>query len=196
MKKLFHKSYQNNQSKLNSLYPVSHHFIYHMRSYNSSVFKQFWSMFLFALSQIERQHLVFEKNTLKTKNANFSNKLNQTWDFKSTNKFYKHFTAFLRLKSRDIFGSRLSLVKYRTLSIPIKIRRFTLLKSAHVHKSSRDQFEIRTHSNAYHLYVQNTSVSRFISLFNRYFLGENLPINIQLAIKEMQLHKVGLSVRS
>ena len=36
-------------------------------------------------------------------------------------------------------------IKYNTFNLPSKRKRITLLKSPHVNKKARDQFEIRTH---------------------------------------------------
>jgi hypothetical protein len=136
---------------------------------------------------------VLKKNLLKTKNEKFFEKINHSLDFKAANKFYKNFSHVLQVKSYNNFGARLPLLQYRVQTVPTKIRRFTVLKSAHVHKSSRDQFEIRTYSRSYHVYVQNPSVYRFISMLNQYFLGENSPINLELVVKEVQSRKVYLS---
>ena len=36
-------------------------------------------------------------------------------------------------------------IKFKVLSLPIKIRRITLNKSPHVNKTAREQFEIKTY---------------------------------------------------
>jgi hypothetical protein len=67
-------------------------------------------------------------------------------------------------------------LKYSFLHLPIKTTRITLIKSPHVNKKSREQFEIKSHAlNVKLICNLDISIIRFILL--------NKPSTIQIKIK-------------
>lgn len=67
-------------------------------------------------------------------------------------------------------------INYKLISLPKKIKRITLLKSPHVNKSAREQFEIKTYKIA--LYIENLNIETIR------FLCINKPKLISLIIKK------------
>jgi small subunit ribosomal protein S10 len=60
---------------------------------------------------------------------------------KSFHPYYINQFIFLTKTELDRFG----LVKEKQIFLPQKIERYTVLRSPHVHKKARDQFERRIH---------------------------------------------------
>jgi len=52
--------------------------------------------------------------------------------------------AFLKIKEEDLISVSIT-------RLPTRIKKITLIKSPHVHKKSREQFEIRKHSRLFFL---------------------------------------------
>lgn len=63
---------------------------------------------------------------------------------------------------------------FSSIKLPKKINRFTILKSPHVHKKSRDQFELVTHKATFTIKPLNKQLNAPSSIF--LFL-ENLILN-------------------
>ena len=73
--------------------------------------------------------------------------------------------------------------KLAKVSLPTKIKKYTVLKSPHVNKKARDQFEIRTYKSYFKLLKYNTKEIIFIKnifkLFNNnYYYKTRLLKNI------------------
>ena len=66
------------------------------------------------------------------------------------------------------------------IPLPTKIEKFTVNKSTFVHKTSREQFEIRTHSRLIDL--TETSAKTIESLSNL-----SLPAGVEIEIKMLQV---------
>jgi len=69
-------------------------------------------------------------------------------------------------------------VQYALTSLPTKKKRITVLKSPHVHKSSREQFEIKTYKLVF------TIFSNFSESFLN-FLILNKPKSLKVKIKAL-----------
>ena len=67
-------------------------------------------------------------------------------------------------------------INYKLVSLPKKIKRITLLKSPHVNKAAREQFEIKTYKVV--LYIENLNMETIK------FLCINKPKIISLTIKK------------
>jgi small subunit ribosomal protein S10 len=57
--------------------------------------------------------------------------------------------------------------KYNKVNMPIKIKKFTVLKSAHVHKKAREQFELKIYTKIIFLNILLTDNS-YVYFFNRF----------------------------
>jgi small subunit ribosomal protein S10 len=68
------------------------------------------------------------------------------------------------------------------IPLPTRIEKFTVNKSTFVHKSSRDQFEMRTHSRL--IDITETTPKTIESLSNL-----NLPAGVEIEIKMLQDNK-------
>ncbi len=71
-------------------------------------------------------------------------------------------------------------VDFKLVRLPKKIKRLTLLKSPHVNKKARDQYEIRTYSLTFVITKQFQDISGLLK-----FLLSNKPalINAKLSLK-------------
>ncbi len=68
------------------------------------------------------------------------------------------------------------------IPLPTKIEKFTVNKSTFVHKTSREQFEMRTHSRL--IDIRETTPKTIESLSNL-----SLPAGVQIEIKMLQEEK-------
>lgn len=74
-------------------------------------------------------------------------------------------------------------LKCKTLNMPIKIKRFTVLKSAHVHKKAREQFELRIYTKIIFLNILLINKSYYY-FFNRLvYLCKSASTGIDCQIK-------------
>ena len=69
-------------------------------------------------------------------------------------------------------------VKYSMIGMPTKIKRITLLKSPHVNKSAREQFEMKTYKTAIDIHNIKVSSLKYI-IFNK-------PKAVTVAFKTIQ----------
>ncbi len=71
-------------------------------------------------------------------------------------------------------------VDFKLVRLPKKIKRLTILKSPHVNKKARDQYEIRTYSLTFVITKQFQDISGLLK-----FLLSNKPalINAKLSLK-------------
>ena len=53
-----------------------------------------------------------------------------------------------------------TLLKYSVLNLPKKIKKITLLKSSHIYKKAREQFQVITYSTA--LFLTGNEVTNFV----------------------------------
>ena len=93
----------------------------------------------------------------------------------SYNKFLlnKYITKILtKVKIFDFISSlnELSPLKstVKKVNMPIKIKKFTVLKSAHVHKKAREQFELRIYTKIIFLTIRLSETSSYLYFFNRF----------------------------
>lgn len=79
--------------------------------------------------------------------------------------------------TRDIVetAQRTGAIVVGPIPLPTRIERFTVLRSPHVDKESREQFEMRTHKRL--LEIQNPTASTIDKL-----KGYNLPSGVQVSI--------------
>ncbi len=92
-------------------------------------------------------------------------------NFKKTLELYTFYLE-KNLKSTD--------VDFKLVRLPKKIKRLTILKSPHVNKKARDQYEIRTYSLTFVITKQFQDISGLLK-----FLLSNKPalINAKLSLK-------------
>ena len=62
------------------------------------------------------------------------------------------------------------------IPLPTKIRRFTVLRSPHTHKDSREQFEMRTHKRVIDIVDSNPKTIDAL-------MGMNLPTGVHVEVK-------------
>jgi ribosomal protein S10 len=86
--------------------------------------------------------------------------------------------SILYLKSLENFLKKLNIL-YSIIHLPIKRKRLTLLKSPHVNKSAREQFEIKT----YKTIITFSNFPNSAKLIK--FLTTNKPKIIVLSIKNL-----------
>ena len=67
--------------------------------------------------------------------------------------------------------------------LPVKIKKVTVLKSPHVHKKAREQFEIRTHHRLFT--IKSLHANTILQFLNN--LQNQLPIGIQLKTKKIEI---------
>ena len=84
----------------------------------------------------------------------------------------------LYLKSLEAFLKKLNIF-YSIIHLPIKKKRLTLLKSPHVNKSAREQFEIKTYKTIITL-LNLSSSTKLIKL-----LTINKPKIVVLSVKNL-----------
>ena len=84
----------------------------------------------------------------------------------------------LYLKSLKSFLKKLNIL-YSIIHLPIKRKRLTLLKSPHVNKSAREQFEIKTYKTiiTFSNFPNSTKLIKFLTINN--------PKIIVLSIKNL-----------
>jgi small subunit ribosomal protein S10 len=95
----------------------------------------------------------------------------------------------LKIKSVDERSLKLYLIKlkkilkvvniqYKTFNLPLKRKRITLLKSPHVNKTAREQFEIKTNSVLFQIVEKNKAkMLKILSL--------NKPKTVSISIKSI-----------
>lgn len=69
-------------------------------------------------------------------------------------------------------------IEYSIIQLPIRKKKFTLLKSPHVHKKAREQFEIVFYNTCFNLKQFDISLINLILL--------NKPSTIQIKIKNIK----------
>lgn len=87
------------------------------------------------------------------------------------------FTLVLNTKLKNI-----SNIKCSTVSLPKKIKKITVLKSPHINKTSREQFEIRSYKNLITLNLIDTNISAVNILLIK--LMQNLRPGILVTVKK------------
>jgi small subunit ribosomal protein S10 len=89
---------------------------------------------------------------------------------------YDH--KILDLSAQDIVetAKRTEAVVHGPIPLPTRIERYTVLRSPHIDKKSREQFEIRTHKRVIDI-IQPTS--KTIDALNKL----NLPAGVDIKIK-------------
>nr|SYZ47126.1 a57890f3-5b0e-426b-a673-6e1dfa4f6974-CDS [Plasmodiophora brassicae] len=98
----------------------------------------------------------------------------------------KHFFSLLAflLKKNNILNLQIT-----KTYLPLYIKKFTILKSPHVHKTARTQLEIRTYK--YTLYISNISsynMQKLMQILN--FSSKNLPHSLTIQFKQKILTKI------
>lgn len=77
---------------------------------------------------------------------------------------------------KNIF-KKLNIV-YTSTNLPLKIKKITLLKSPHVHKKAREQFEIKKFKKL--IIIKNLKLSKYLI-----FIFLNKPKFIKIKVKKM-----------
>jgi len=77
---------------------------------------------------------------------------------------------------KNIF-KKLNIV-YTSTNLPLKIKKITLLKSPHVHKKAREQFEIKKFKKLF--IIKNLKLSKYLV-----FIFLNKPKFIKIKVKKM-----------
>ena len=77
---------------------------------------------------------------------------------------------------KNIF-KKLNIV-YTSTNLPLKIKKITLLKSPHVHKKAREQFEIKKFKKLF--IIKNLKLSKYLI-----FVFLNKPKFIKIKVKKM-----------
>ena len=77
---------------------------------------------------------------------------------------------------KNIF-KKLNIV-YTSTNLPLKIKKITLLKSPHVHKKAREQFEIKKFKKLF--IIKNLKLSKYLI-----FIFLNKPKFIKIKVKKM-----------
>jgi len=95
---------------------------------------------------------------------------------------YTILTLFYILKQNKIFSLRIT-----QTNCPLKIKKFTLVKSPHIFKTARTQFELRTLTKS--IFFKNFDDVTKIQIFEKILqnLIKNLPITIKLKLKIFKL---------
>jgi small subunit ribosomal protein S10 len=64
------------------------------------------------------------------------------------------------------------------IRLPTKIKKFTVLRSPHIDKKSREQFEIRTHKRLLNIFnTKENTINTFLK-----YVEDNLPSGVNLKI--------------
>jgi len=77
-------------------------------------------------------------------------------------------------------------ISVNIVSLPLKIKKFTVLKSPHVDKKDRDQFELRTYIKLIHILLDTTIKTRkddLSSLFRMFSYVKSIAIGMEISIK-------------
>ena len=69
-------------------------------------------------------------------------------------------------------------IVYTSTNLPLKIKKITLLKSPHVHKKAREQFEIKKFKNLF--IIKNLKLSKYLI-----FVFLNKPKFIKIKVKKI-----------
>lgn len=114
---------------------------------------------------------------------NFSNKF-QLQINSSNSSTIKNLYLFCiyTLKKNKIFN-----LKINRIQLPLKIKKFTLLKSPHIFKKARTQIEVRMLKNV--ISITNFNTTNNISKLKKIITNiiKNLPITIRLKLKTFKL---------
>lgn len=102
---------------------------------------------------------------------------------KSYDKLYlNQYTVFIKRKQNAIDWNQntLKILSSSIVYLPRKRNLFTVLRSPHVNKTARDQFEIRIYKRLIRFKLQGTknSIKKFLDLFQTNSNGVSLKITI------------------
>lgn len=100
--------------------------------------------------------------------------LNLKSNFKKTLELYTYYLE-KNLKSTNI--------DFKIIRLPKRIKRITILKSPHVNKKARDQYEIRTYSLIIVLSQKNSN-NKFTNLIKLLLNNKPALINAKITIKQ------------
>lgn len=73
-------------------------------------------------------------------------------------------------------------ILYSSISLPLKIKKINLLKSPHVNKKARDEFEVRFYNRLLILYTETYSLDLFLLLKGLY--REDSSVKVSLFLKK------------
>lgn len=96
---------------------------------------------------------------------------------KSFEKYYINITLNEIFKILKFF----SIDKYSIISLPKKIKKFTVIRSPHIDKKSREQYEIRTYKTIIKVRISNNAIALlFLEVLKNFkFIGIQLEITLQ-----------------
>jgi len=93
--------------------------------------------------------------------------IKSTIKFKSFNK-YKLNSIILELKKY----AEIKLLDQKIISLPKKKKKFTILKSPHVHKKARDQFELESFTKILKIEGNTKNIKEFLKILNTEFVND------------------------
>jgi small subunit ribosomal protein S10 len=79
--------------------------------------------------------------------------------------------------------SEFSITHNKHVFLPKKVERFTVLRSPHVDKKARDQFERITHKRLLFLTIPLNNKNSFYSVFRLLRLVSSLAVGVELSVK-------------
>jgi small subunit ribosomal protein S10 len=85
--------------------------------------------------------------------------------------YFKQFKSLLEQHKNDLEISQI-----KEISLPTKNKRFTVLRSPHVNKKSREQFEFVFHNKSYQIQIKNSIIvkRKFYNFIKRNSVGLQL----------------------
>lgn len=93
--------------------------------------------------------------------------IKSTIKFKSFNK-YKLNNIILELKKY----AKIKLLDQKIISLPNKKKKFTILKSPHVHKKARDQFELENFTKILKIEGNTKNIKEFLKILDTEFISD------------------------
>lgn len=86
-------------------------------------------------------------------------------------------TLFLYITFLKTIFRKINLLEYKIISLPYKKKRITLLKSPHVNKKAREQFEIRVYKTIISFNFSKNYIFLNYILINK---PKNIKLNFQI----------------
>jgi len=130
----------------------------------------------------------------------FKNKLLNSYIFYFSIKFfntnlknYPYYIIKIKKKIKKIFKCFFYLKKNKFLNI--KLKKFNILKSPHVHKKAKERFILKLYKFQFKFLIKYTKIFITLSKFENYFniifnnIIKNFSTNIQINIKHISLYK-------
>lgn len=78
---------------------------------------------------------------------------------------------------------KFSITKMKNVFLPCKIQRFTVLRSPHVDKKARDQFEKITHNRLIEIYLPYTNTNSLRQMYELTQVLQRIAVGVSLIYK-------------